>query len=466
MSQPYSSPNNDVMFPCEKDIIIGVGGARHHLGNIWFRARMKELSLDYRQLTKDRKSEFVARIIEKITLDGRKFCKRLSKNKYCIVDLHDKFKDGHEIIHKKIRQRLNISATEAAATTTDNRNSNYRNSNDNCGRYLYFQTMRDNNKHGKLRMCATRAQKDMYRDMLSEAGNVVSQINIGIDPNYQIYFIRGLHEKPHAVEDNSNRETSNQILRKHSCKVIEMRDNEIDGSGIQKVPGEATNYTSRSAILQNLVTKSFPSQVMEELAKYILENGRGNKNRDLGDDSKRIYIGFGQVQKSSERYYREKIPTFNSTHLQQLPPRLRIAIAKVLSFSQTKLQEFSSKTHEENDRSIYVKRKWQQFFDADDVNVDWEFEFVDINIRSFGRLVRHCDYKNDWRLNQDGCAVFSYSVDINGVTYRVVMVMTSRYSIGASFENVYKKKRMAKKTKTKVVKKAMSTLKKQRKKMR
>jgi hypothetical protein len=57
------------------------------------------------------------------------------------------------------------------------------------------------------------------------------------------------------------------------------------------------------------------------------------------------------------------------------------------------------------------------------VKVNWDFEYVDINMRSCdGKLLRHCDYKNDWRSNNDGCAVFSYSVHIRGKKYRVVCI--------------------------------------------
>ncbi len=466
MSQPSLSPpnNEDVIFPRDRDIIIARGSTHLHTGNGWFRTYIEELSSGYHLLTKTEKSAFVADVLRKITEDDRKFYMRLSKNNYSIVDIQDRFNDGHSIIHNKIRQRLNISSKVAAATTKAAAIVN-RNSNDYCGKYLYFQTMTNHNRGGHLRMNAPVAEKNKFRDILSEADGVISQTNICIDPNYQMYLICALHEKPHAVEDNCNREQYNQILQnQHGSNIIEMKDNEINGSGVQKVPGVATNYTSKSVILRNLVTKSFPLDTMKELAMYILENGEANKNRDEGDDSKRIYMGFGQVQTSSKRYCGEKMPTFNSTHLKKLPPRLRVALANVMNFSQPKLQEFLSATTKETDRSTYVKKKWQQFFNADNVNVDWEFEFVDINIRSFGKLVRHCDYKNDWRINHDGCAVFSYSVDIDSVTYRVVMVMTSRYSIGASFENVYTKKTTAKKTK--VVKKAKSTLRKQCKKKR
>ena len=124
------------------------------------------------------------------------------------------------------------------------------------------------------------------------------------------------------------------------------------------------------------------------------------------------------------------MPTFNSNHLQHLN----------LSFSQTKLHEqFSSGTTSGklNSRSDYVRTKWQQHYNVHKVKVNWDFEYVDMNMKSCdGKLLRHCDYKNDWRSNNDGCVVFSYSVHIRAKKYRVVMVMTSRYTVGAPFEKI------------------------------
>ena len=135
-------------------------------------------------------------------------------------------------------------------------------------------------------MSAPRKEKEKYRGILSEAGNVVSQLNICIDIKYQLYILRSLHNTPHAAEDNGERERCCRILKQLGCKITEMRD--YDKNGVQEIPGEAANYTSESAILQEQVSTAFSPQCMENLAKYILGNGSGNKNRDVGDDSKRI----------------------------------------------------------------------------------------------------------------------------------------------------------------------------------
>lgn len=438
-----------LLLPRDTDIILGAGGiGRHHAGNKWFRRQLEPHKINYQQIEgRADKRTFLTSILQEIIASGRCFYKKESPNKYCIVGLEDRFQDGHLILEHKVRNLLSARARAATITTAaivngDSSNNSGKCSN-NSGKFLYFQTMRWGNKKGHLRFGAPRKEKDKYCDILSEGKDVISQLNMSVDLKYQLYIIRGLHNTPHAVEDEGKRDQCSRILQQqHHATVTEMREHN-NGDGVELLEGTAANYTSTSCVLQEVVSMAFPSNCMEDLAEYIYTNGKCNRNRDVGDHSKRFYIGFGQVQRYSETFGGQKMPTFNSNHLQHLPTHLQVSLAKILSFSQTKLHEqFSSRTASGsvNSRSDYVRTKWQLHYNVHKVQVNWDFEFVDISMRSCdGKLLRHCDYKNDWRSNNDGCAVFSYSVHIRGKKYRVVMVMTSRYTVGAPFEKIVTK---------------------------
>ena len=359
------------------------------------------------------------------------------------------------------KEASTTTATTATAATAAAVTVNGDSSNNVGGHFIYLQTMRNGNKKGHLRMGAPTAEKAKFRDMLSEAEDVFSQLNIDVDHTYQLYIVRALHITPHSVEDNCKRDQCHILQQQHHATITEMRDYS-NGNCEQVVEGIAANYTSSSPMLQQLVGKAFPSNYMKDLAEYISTNGTGNPNRDVGAGSKRVYIGFGQVQTWSERKEGEKMPTFNCTHLQNMPTHLQLALVEILSFSQIKLNEqFPSGNANGNargtlnSRKLHVRSKWQEHYNVHKVKFVWDFEFVDINMRcpGDGKLLRHCDYKNDWRSNNDGCVVFSYSVHLRGKKHRVVMVMTSRYTVGAPFEKIEAKKSVVSKAKKSVMSK-------------
>ena len=309
------------------------------------------------------------------------------------------------------------------------------------GSYLYFQRMRDNDLKN-LSMCKPRTTKDKHRHPLADAKHVESQLNIDVDEGGQIYVVSGLHKKPHAVEKN--------LRRMHICDTLINLGSaitnlwEYDYCGEQHIPTIASNWTSRSILFQTFMYQKFTQQYRTLLAEYVLLAGQSKDKRDGGDDdSSRIFIGFGQIQKSSESFHGERMPTFNAHHLHQMPIELQVVLANVLRFSHERLLCFMNLATEmvevDEKRSSYVRETWQRFYSAHDVNVDWDFEFVDINMRCDGKLLRHCDYKNDWRPGRDGCVVYSYPVIIGIKRYRVVIVMTSRYTIGTPFEKILKK---------------------------
>lgn len=430
-----------VSSPRNIDIILGKGGiGRYHPGNIFLRQQLTHLQFYYQKMEDRAKSVYLDFILKQIVASGRHFYKKDNESKkFRLVGLDEKFRDGHLMIRAKILSILNAKITSTTATTAALAAAAV----DVRGHFIYLQTMKNGYRKGHLRMNAPASEKALYREMLSEAKDVLFQLNIDVDPTYQLYVVRGLHNTPHSVEDNCKRDQCVNILQQqYGATITEMRDH-CNGNGMQVVEGKAANYMSTCLILQQLVNTALPSKYMKELAEYIYTNGSGNPNRDVGACSKRAYIGFGQVQFWSESLKGEKLPTFNYTHLQQMPVHLQRALAEILSFAQRKLNEqFPSGNDNDQERKAYVRKMWQQHYNSHNVEVNWSFEFVDINMRcpEDGKLLRHCDYKNDHRVNNDGCAVFSYSVSLGGKPYRVVIVMTSRYTIGAPFEKIEAKK--------------------------
>ena len=360
-----------LLLPRNIDIILGKGAiAKYHPGNIFLRNQLEPMKIPYQKLqTNAKKNAVVQLILEAIIKSGRRFYMddEESPDKFRVVGLDERLRDGKLRLAKRIRKLLNASAattttTAAAALVTVNESGNF----------IYLQEMKNGYKKGHLRMNAPVSEKAKYRDMLSEAKDVLSQLNIDVDPTYQLYVVRGLHNTPHSVEDNCKRHQCVNILQQqYGATITEMRDH-CNGNGVQVVNGKAANYTSSSLILQQLVNTALPSKYMKELAEYIYTNGTANANRDVGAGSKRAYIGFGQVQSWSKSLKGEKVPTFNYTHLQQMPAHLQLALAEILSFAQGKLNEqFPSRNDNDQERKAFVRSMWQQHYNEHNVEVDW-----------------------------------------------------------------------------------------------
>ena len=274
--------------------------------------------------------------------------------------------------------------------------------------------------------------------MTSEPELIKKQVDIHIDREQQLYVADALHIKPHGGALYSEREYNNNILTKHGCEIINLSDYDIDGE--QHIPGVVSNYTSSCRRMREFMEESFDQDIKERLAKFVLKNGKADNNRDSSSDVKRLFAGFGRGQPHSEFLDGVKMPTFNAKDLKKMDYSLLIAISRVLSFAQQRLQDYlelAGKNTIDELRRKYVRGKWDEIYREHGVDVDWNFEFIDINVRSDGGLLRHCDYKNDSRKGHDGCVVFSYSIDIDDITYRVVMVTTTRCTVGKSFQRIH-----------------------------
>ena len=60
------------------------------------------------------------------------------------------------------------------------------------------------------------------------------------------------------------------------------------------------------------------------------------------------------------------------------------------------------------------------------------FEFFDVVITRNTTLQKHTDHKNDHRKGYNICTVYSYVATLNGVAYKVSIVMTTRTTVGSA----------------------------------
>ncbi len=60
------------------------------------------------------------------------------------------------------------------------------------------------------------------------------------------------------------------------------------------------------------------------------------------------------------------------------------------------------------------------------------FEFFDVIMTRNTTLQKHTDPKNDHRKGYNVCTVYSYVVNLDGVDYKVSIIMTTRTTVGSA----------------------------------
>ena len=64
------------------------------------------------------------------------------------------------------------------------------------------------------------------------------------------------------------------------------------------------------------------------------------------------------------------------------------------------------------------------------------FEYIDLVLSRNTILRKHIDGKNDHRPGYNQCAVYSFYQHIDGLEFKVSIVMTTRTAIGAAFDQI------------------------------
>jgi hypothetical protein len=203
--------------------------------------------------------------------------------------------------------------------------------------------------------------------------------------------------------------------------------------------------------------------------EFILSNGAKDVARDTETGTRRINIGFGQTQtttnpkqlrmhgpcwrkdKSNEKEEEvpllddkkfptaRNIPTLNTTWLDEMKENggklmkdyspLKKQLAQILSFGQACLDSYYPNAFADDYRNNLFGSYLQSRFGEG----SFRWEFIDISIQHTNAILpKHMDYKNDPREGYDYCLVYSFTVD----QFRICFIMTSRANCGAASERL------------------------------
>jgi hypothetical protein len=402
---------------------------------------------------------------------------RMTKGKANLFQLYDEYPNGDWDFIKNLSTKFGFAFFDKSGKKRlclkDRgpfkavENMLYRHKRKMMKKYLYFHGMVTTIHKGEKKIQTHKLshgfkKKEQYREQLDDIKQIKSQFTFPVREE-MLYFFRGLHETPHGLalatdRDESNKRLADRNIPNYICstkliKCVDHPDAKVICPGAQELVWFHQKV--------QLDKKGF----LEFIKKY----GKGDAVRDDGGNvnrviSKRIYMGFGQIQHATDEsqlnlhgpsYWKlkgdgnqekvpslddaidndkQKIPTLNIKILEVMPFELKIQLGRILTFGQScfdsyfqsdKIRPFSNEF-----RNSLFGNSLQSFF-PEQSESSFRWEYVDITIKHYtANLPKHMDYSNDSRVGYDHCGVYSFSVD----GFRVSFIMTSRKNCGSRAE--------------------------------
>jgi hypothetical protein len=327
-------------------------------------------------------------------------------------------------------------------------------------RYLYFHDMKPEDAAQplgrkavhKLSQHQNASYKNRARKQLDDIKLVGAQF---IFPMRQemLYCVPMLHERPHGTilstdMDEANERLAEQNIPNFICKKRLITC--VHHSNFKVIcPGSEEFFWFHKNV--QLDKKQF--------LQFIMEHGEFDAVIDDKKIGKRISLGFGQIQSTTNPVQlrlhgpswwmldedNEKVPmlddvndpnarsvpTLNCTWLEKMKPggrysKLKTQLAQILSFGQ---ECFDSYYHDQvkpfgdDFRNNLFGNHLQSFFSEG----SFRWEYIDITIQHCDETIpRHMNYKNDWRPGYDHCVVYSFTIE----KYTISFLMTSRQTCG------------------------------------
>ena len=160
---------------------------------------------------------------------------------------------------------------------------------------------------------------------------------------------------------------------------------------------------------------------------------------------RRITFGWTQIQerrnKCSLRCAGVRIPSCSSKQFTAMPKDLRIMTLKVMSLSEEYVLSGNPEAFS-NTRRHNLFGKWLRgFLECKPSDPRFSWEYVDILITANSKLCRHMDHVNDGTEGYKFCCVHSFSHALNGVDYKVSIIVTTRERsrLAGPLENIMQK---------------------------
>jgi hypothetical protein len=184
----------------------------------------------------------------------------------------------------------------------------------------------------------------------------------------------------------------------------------------------------------------------QNLVRHMLQGGtRDNvRIRDRVNPSQpafvneRLRFGFGRVQPSTNKknWQRlgQKMPTLEVGPFKSLPPSMQSQLITIIEHCQEFLLKQYPDAFPSNFRNENCSRRLNEALGFPRSKA--LFEYYDIVLSRNAILSKHIDTKNDHRVGYDHCIVYSFYTSIDGLEYKVSIIMCTRCTIGCPVDRI------------------------------
>ena len=214
--------------------------------------------------------------------------------------------------------------------------------------------------------------------------------------------------------------------------------------------GVTATYSDQRVIQQLDEKLTFGlSKFHNELVLHLLSHKRRTDNLranqhihpDLPSVQVNVSFGFRRLQSDScpsTWYYRDhKMPTIDTKDWENMPPSLSNDLFKLMEQATKFCQWVNPAAFTDEDRTQIATNVLNARLGHPGAGVTSRFEFVHVVLTLNTKLNKHIDMLNDHRPGYNHCVVYSFYESIDDVTYRVSIVMTTRYTVGSVIAQIF-----------------------------
>jgi len=271
-----------------------------------------------------------------------------------------------------------------------------------------------------------------------------------------MYLAKDLHCRPHGsvgMDELNDRKCILDILQIPNSEIFPTSTNT---RGFKNTNNIHVIYSHHLHIIQ--LDRSLIgglSRLHFDLTKQRLTGHKTDKSRqhgkvinDLNSTNIRLRFGFGRVQRKAVdtenwkviqwNMYGVPMPTIEHLAFTTLPDSLKIQLTKLFESAQMFVDKCIPNAFPKGARTHHCTKTLNNALGIP--HTKSKFEYYDIVLSRNTVLPKHIDSKNDHRSGYNLCTVYSYYQAIDGLEYKVSVIMTTRSSVGAAFDKAQKLK--------------------------